>query len=280
VRARRPAAPRPAGDHGRRRRLGQHFLADPDVADRIVLAVGAGPRDLVVDVGAGEGVLTRRLVGRAGRVVALEIDAALVARLRGLAGVDVREADARTFAYERLLGQRPDPTGRLLVVGNLPYSASKPILRQLLRARPAIDRAVLMLQHEVADRLVAAPGGRAYGLLSVAWRLWADVELLFSVPPTAFRPPPAVDSAVIRATFRPAPRVPLPDEAVFLRIARAAFGSRRKTLVNALAAGGVDARAIQGALGHAGIEGRRRGETLDLEELARLAQFFVGREGA
>jgi len=279
----RGAAGRPFAPAGRSRRraLGQHFLVDPGVAEAIVAAVGASSDDLVCEIGAGEGALTGLLQQRAGRVVALEIDADLHARLaRRWPNVDLRQADARRFRYETLRAERPGPAGRVLVVGNLPYSVSKPILARLLEARGALDAAVLMLQREVAERLVAPPGGKTYGALSVFWQTWADPALLFRVPPTAFRPPPAVDSAVVRVTFRRSPRIPLVDERAFLRVVKAAFAQRRKTLLNALRAAGpgLGGAGATAALAAAGVEGRRRAETLTLEELARLAQFFSVRE--
>jgi 16S rRNA (adenine1518-N6/adenine1519-N6)-dimethyltransferase len=276
----RRSAPRAVEPTGRRRRaLGQHFLADPGVAAAIVEAVGATTADVVCEIGPGPGVLTRALAARAGRLVALEIDPALQADLARATRhwpeaprVEIRLADARTFAYEALRELRSDPAGRILVVGNLPYSASKPILERLLAAHVHLDAAVLMLQREVADRLAAAPGGRAYGALSVFWQCWADVTRLLCVPPAAFRPPPAVESAVISATFEPAARVALGDEVAFARTVRAAFGQRRKTLANALRGGGLGgAGAIAAALARAGIDGERRAETLTLAEFARLA---------
>ena len=170
----------------------------------------------------------------------------------------------------------------MLVVGNLPYSASKPILARLMQARQTLDAAVVMLQREVAERLTAVPGSRAYGALSVLWQVWADLTLLLIVPPGAFRPPPAVESAVIRAAFRRAPRVPLADERTFARLVKAAFAQRRKTLANALLAAGPTLGAVPAAaaLDAAGIDGRRRAETVTLEEFARLAGFFVARGGA
>jgi 16S rRNA (adenine1518-N6/adenine1519-N6)-dimethyltransferase len=269
-----------AGSTGRRRRaLGQHFLVDPGVAARIVEAVGATGADLVCEIGPGPGALTRALAARAGRLLALEIDPALRARLAAAAEhwpeaapVEIRQADARGFDYAALRLLRPLAAGRVLVVGNLPYSASKAILDRLLGAHAAIDLAVLMLQREVADRLAATPGGREYGALSVFWQRWAEVTRLLLVPPAAFRPPPAVESAVVRAMFRPAPRVPVVDEAAFTRVIRAAFGQRRKTLGNALRGGGLgNPERLAAALAGAGIDGRRRAETLSLEEFARLA---------
>jgi 16S rRNA (adenine1518-N6/adenine1519-N6)-dimethyltransferase len=168
------------------------------------------------------------------------------------------------------------------VVGNLPYSASKPILLRLWEARAALDAATVMVQREVAERLVAPPGGKAYGVLSVLWQAWADLALLFAVPPAAFRPPPAVESAVVRAAFRAAPRVPLDDPASFVRLVKAAFAQRRKTLANALRGAwpALGAAAVAERLAAAGIDGRRRAETLTLEEFGRLAPFFAVREAA
>jgi 16S rRNA (adenine1518-N6/adenine1519-N6)-dimethyltransferase len=270
----------------RRRALGQHFLADPAVAARIVEAVGATPGDVVCEIGAGPGALTGLLAARAGRLVALEIDprlhAALAAKTAQWPHVEVRLADARTFDYAALGDRRPAPDGRVLVVGNLPYSVSKPVLLRLWEARAALDAATVMVQREVAERLVAPPGGKAYGVLSVLWQAWADLALLFAVPPAAFRPPPAVESAVVRAAFRAAPRVPLDDPASFVRLVKAAFAQRRKTLANALRGAwpALGAAAVAERLAAAGIDGRRRAETLTLEEFGRLAPFFAVREAA
>jgi len=214
----------------RRKRLGQHFLRDEAVARAIVEAAGLGPRDLAVEIGPGHGVLTFRLAAVAGRVLALEVDPVLVRSLASRAAVtpnlDLRQTDALAFEFQTL--RSPDPEGHVVVVANLPYAISKPLLLRLFEARGAIHRMVLMLQREVAERLSAAPGGKAYGLLSVVAQLWADLTLCSTVPPSAFSPPPKVESAVIRIVFRTAPKVPLPDEQAFLRIVKAAFGQRRK----------------------------------------------------
>jgi len=254
----------------RRRALGQHFLRDPGIARAIVDVADPGPRDLVVEVGAGEGALTAELARRAGRLIALEIDPALAARLRArLPGVEVVEADARRWGYGALA--RP-PGGRVLVVGNLPYGASKPILAALLAARAAIDRIVVMLQQEVAERVAAAPGSRAYGTLSVLTQLYCDVRIVLRVPPGAFRPPPKVDSAVVALTVLPGPRVPVADERRFHTVVRAAFAQRRKTVANALAGAlGRPVEEVRLALAAAGVDPRRRAETLTISEFSRVA---------
>lgn len=255
----------------RRRALGQHFLRDAGIARAIVDLVAPTPRDRVVEIGPGEGALTHELARRAGQVTALEVDRELAARLRArpdLAGVEVLDADARTWDYGMLV--RPDGA-RVLVVGNLPYSVGKPILEALVTARTAIDEMALMLQKEVAERLAAPPGGKVYGGLSVLTQLYCDVRLAIRVPPAAFRPPPKVESAVVHLRVLPAPRVPIPDERRFHVVVRAAFAQRRKMLGNALAAGlGLHLEVARAAATSAGVDPRRRAETLTIDEFAAL----------
>ncbi len=270
---------RPA--HGKRRALGQHFLRDHDVARRIVDLVRPGAADLVVEIGPGEGALTADLAARAGRLRALEVDAALAARLRarfaGAATVEIVDADARVHDYGSLPSLRPDPAGRVLVVGNLPYSVGKAILMALVEAGPEVVRVApmemaLMLQREVAERVAAAPGSKVYGSLSVMTQIACDVRLALSVPPGAFRPPPKVDSAVLHLTVRTAPPVPVDDPERFRDVVRAAFSQRRKSLANALAAGlGLGSESARRAALAAGIDPGRRAETLSLAEFSRLA---------
>ena len=255
----------------RRQALGQHFLRDAGIARSIVDLVAPTGDDLVVEIGPGEGALTAELARRAGRVMALEVDPDLVARLRPrFAGVEILEADARGWDYGALAAP---PGGRVLVVGNLPYSVSKPILMALVAARTAIDAMALMLQREVAERVAAAPGSRVYGSLSVLTQIYGDVTLALRVPPGAFRPPPKVESAVIRLDVLRAPRVPLADERRFHVVVRAAFAQRRKTLANALAAGlGRRVDELRAAAESAGIDPARRAETLTISEFAELAR--------
>jgi 16S rRNA (adenine1518-N6/adenine1519-N6)-dimethyltransferase len=255
--------------NGRRRALGQHFLRDAGIARAIVDLLAPTSNDLVVEIGPGEGALTGEIGQRAGRVLALEVDADLAARLRPrIPGVEIVDADARAWDYGAL--RRP-PGGRVLIAGNLPYSVGKPILMALVAARTAIDAMALMLQREVADRVAAAPGSRTYGSLSVLTQLYCDVRVALRVPPGAFRPPPKVDSAVIHLGVLPAPRVPLADERRFHVVVRAAFAQRRKTLANALAAGlGRPVEAVRTAAEEAGIDPSRRAETLTILEFAAL----------
>jgi 16S rRNA (adenine1518-N6/adenine1519-N6)-dimethyltransferase len=225
----------------------------------------------VVEIGPGEGALTEHLARRAGRIIALEVDRPLVERLRRrLTTVEVLEADARTWDYGALA--RP-PGGRVLVVGNLPYSVGKPILQSLVDARSAIDEMALMLQLEVAERVAAAPGSKTYGSLSVLTQVYCEARIVMRVPPGAFRPPPKVDSAVLHLRPLTTPRVEAADQPRFHAVVRAAFAQRRKTLANALAAGrGISVDTARAAARGAGVDPGRRAETLDIKEFAALAR--------
>jgi 16S rRNA (adenine1518-N6/adenine1519-N6)-dimethyltransferase len=219
--------------------------------------------------------LTRPLLERAQSVLAFEIDRDLAA--------DLRDGDSRLTLVEgdfldtanRLAGERLHP---LRVAGNLPYNVASPILFKLLELYAAgvllID-ATLMLQHEVADRLIASPGGKDYGVLSILVQHTADVERLLSLPPGAFRPPPKVRSALVRVRFRQ-PRPPADNPEIFAGLVQAIFTRRRKTLANALLAFPLSSRLPPAAaLERAGINGRRRPETLTVAELVRLSNVFV-----
>lgn len=263
---------------GRRRAFGQHFLRDASIARAIADLARLTREDLCVEIGPGEGALTFLLAERAGRLLGLEVDGALFEELRPrlapLPHVEIRQADARRFDYSTLPALRPSPEGRVVVVGNLPYSASKAILERLVEARTAVSEMVLTLQKEVAERVAAAPGSKRYGSLSVLTQLYCAVRLALTIPPGAFRPPPKVDSAVLHLRVLAAPRVPVTDERGFQRTVKAAFGQRRKTLANALAGGlHSSVAAARQWLAAAGIDPARRAETLSLEEFFRLNSF-------
>jgi len=277
----RALVPRERSSGGKRRALGQHFLRDPGVARRIVDLVSPTAHDVVIEIGPGDGALTAMLAAEAGRVLALEVDTALAARLRArfasAAHVEVRDADARSHDYSGLAALRPAGAGRVLVVGNLPYSVGKPILMALVEAGPAVAaqapmEMALMLQREVAERVAAGPGSKVYGSLSVLTQITCEARLAFGVPPGAFRPPPQVDSAVLHLRVRPEPPVPVDDPARFRHVVLAAFGQRRKSLANSLAAGlGIGAERARALVAGAGIDPTRRAETLSLAEFARIA---------
>ena len=218
--------------------LGQNFLRDPNTIRRIAEAVQAapGPDAPVVEIGPGTGAVTEALLARYPGLVALEIDQRAIELLReahpalDVRHVDVLEADWAALAAER--------GGRLHVVGNLPYYITSPILFGLADARAHVAEATVMMQREVAERLVAVPRTKAYGILSVVFQRFSDVQLLFKVPPTVFYPRPAVESAVVRLTFRAAAPPPSKAEDYLRGVIRTAFNQRRKMLRGALASYG------------------------------------------
>jgi 16S rRNA (adenine1518-N6/adenine1519-N6)-dimethyltransferase len=257
---------------------GQNFLGDPQVLDDIAAMAAPAAGETVIELGAGLGHLSVRLLRRGARVVAVERDRDMARVLRSELGerITLLEADAARLDWRELAlrygaaeaGAPGAP--RLAVAGNLPYHLTSPILFSLLDAAPSIRRAVFLLQREVAQRLAAAPGGKEWGLLSVLLQRHAEVEVARRVPAGAFWPPPKVDSAVLCARFRP-PAEAVLDEARFRRLVKAGFGQRRKTLRNALEAGRVaPPERLTAALQAAGIDPARRGETLSVAEWAGL----------
>ncbi len=255
---------------------GQNFLGDEEVLDHIARLAVRSPGERVVELGAGLGHLTARLLAREAEVVAVERERDMAAVLRGeLAGrVRVLEADAARLDYRRLAeewdGEVPTPPRTMVVAGNLPYHLTSPILFSVLDQLEVIRRAVFLLQREVAERLVAQPGTKEWGLLSVLLQHRAQVSLERRVGSGAFLPPPKVESAVLRIEFGP-PRGELADPARFRLLVKAGFAQRRKVIANALAAGRLaPPDALAAALAAAGIDARRRGETLTVEEWAAL----------
>jgi len=247
---------------------GQNFLGDEEILSDIARLAAPTPATRVIELGAGLGHLTARLVARGARVVAVERDREMAAVLRGELGdaVELVEADAARLEYGRLA---PDGS-KVSVVGNLPYHLTSPILFSLLDQVAHVSRAVFLLQREVAERLAAAPGTKDFGILSVFLQREAEVSIERIVPPGAFLPPPKVESAVVCALFRP-PADALADPARFRRLVKAGFAQRRKTLGNALkAARLVPEEALAAALARAGIDPGRRGETLSGSEWAAL----------
>ena len=262
-----------------KKRLGQHFLMDDTVVDRIVRCVDIGPDDTVLEIGPGLGALTVPLGLRANRLLAVEKDrhAATLLRERlveeGIMGATVIDDDILRCDVRTLVG----PTGRkILVVGNLPYNISKPVLRRLVGYRDLVKRAVLMFQTEVADRLEALPGTKDYGAMTVLVRYYAEVTRVMKVPPGAFRPRPKVSSTVLTLDFeRPYPRVAA-DEGWFETVVRGSFSHRRKTLVNSLrgAFPGWTRESILRALTTCGVDPSRRAETLSMDEFLAMASAF------
>ena len=271
--------------HKPRKRFGQHFLHERGIIQRIVTAFNPKPTDHVVEIGPGEGVLTRELAGKVAKLDVIEIDRDLIAHLRESLPetVTIHNADALKFDFcslaphmdvpvSRETGsrERPPSHGKLRVIGNLPYNISTPLLFHLLDQSHCIGDMLFMLQKEVVDRMVAAPGGKDYGRLSVMLQWGADIEKQFNVGAGAFRPPPKVDSSIVRLTPHAVPPVEVHDPQRFAQIVKAAFSQRRKVLRNTLK-GLVTPETME----RLGIDPGRRAETLTLAEFAALANAPV-----
>jgi 16S rRNA (adenine1518-N6/adenine1519-N6)-dimethyltransferase len=265
-----------------RKRFAQHFLEAAWVT-KLVTAVAATPDDSILEIGPGRGAITRPLAAQVRRLLAIEVDRDLAADLEAAALPNVTVVTNDVLAVDLVpiitawLGAPPGPDNQIRIVGNLPYNISSPILFALLDLAAktgGVRDAMLMLQKEVADRLVAKVGTGEYGVLTVLTALTADVTRVLSLPPGAFRPPPKVHSAVVRLSFRP-PKVAIPDADLFVRMVRTMFTQRRKTISNALKPFGVE-RGLDPveALAAAGIDPKRRPETLELAEMAALAAAF------
>lgn len=262
-------------------KLGQNFLRDQQAIRRIVVALGGCSDRTVVEIGPGMGAITRELAAKAGKVLALEYDRDLASRLMGeLSGsetkdgsasatsnVEIKTVDVLSFDFAAAASSANQ---RLIVAGNLPYYITSPILLKLADNAAVLDRAVLMVQREVADRVAAAPGSRDYGLLSVAVQMHGPVERLFTLPPSAFSPPPQVHSTVFRWRFAPRFNELHVDRDAFLRFLRQIFAAKRKTLSNNLRAAGVDPLVAENALSQAGIDSKARAEAVPVETIAAL----------
>jgi len=252
---------------------GQNFLGDEAILADIARLAAPRPGGQVVELGAGLGHLTVRLLARGARVTAVERDRDMARVLRGELGdrIELLEADAAHLDYAALSAGGA-AGARLAVVGNLPYHLTSPILFDLLDQVDHLAHATFLLQREVAERLAASPGEKAWGVVSVFLQREAEVSVERIVPPGAFHPPPKVHSAVVQVAFRPpAPGAAVLDAARFRRLVKAGFAQRRKTLKNALEAGRVvPPEALAAALLATGIDPRRRGETLSIEEWAAL----------
>jgi len=257
------------------KRWGQHFLCDPAVARRIVDVARLGASATALEIGPGLGALTDALAARAGRLYLVEIDRGLAARLEAHYAaqphVRVLVGDVLALPLDSLI-----PGGDITVVANLPYNVSTPVLFRLLALRARVRRAVLMLQREVAERVVAPAGGNARGVLSVMVQTWAAARVAFGVSRRSFLPRPRVDSAVVVLDIAAAPRVQLADITLYETVVRAAFGQRRKMLRNAVravaATRDIDSAELEGRFARAGVDPHARAETLALEDFARLAE--------
>jgi len=251
-------------------KLGHNFLVDTEAIQRIAASIGDLTGRTVVEIGPGQGAITAALAAHAARVLAVELDHVLALGLRVQFPPDhvtVVEQDALQFDFAAASAAAGE---RLLVVGNLPYGITSPILLKLAASHAALDRAVLMVQREVADRVVAQPGSRDYGLLSVTVQIYGPAQRLFTLPPSAFSPPPEVHSTVFRWRFAPRFDELGVEEASFLRFVRLCFAQKRKTLANNLRAAAIPPAVVSAALAQAAIDPMARAEALPIEAFAAL----------
>lgn len=258
-----------------RKSLGQNFLV-PGWAEKIAAAARVAPGDVVVEIGPGLGALTHALLDRGARVIAVDLDEAMIRVLREQLGgrpeLELVHADARTLDLAAIAERAGS---KVRVTGNLPYYASSPLLRRAVDQRAHVRSATFTLQKEVADRIAAPPGSKTYGALSVLTQVWADASVPLKLPPGAFHPRPGVDSAVLHLEMRERPAVEVPDAALFERVVFGAFSQRRKTILNSMKGSrelGVAAEVVVQALATARIEPIRRAETLSVAEFGRLAE--------
>ena len=258
--------------------LGQNFLIDDNIVDKIVAGAGIGPGDKIIEVGPGIGTLTREMASRAQNLMAVEIDKNLIPILEDtledydnvkIVNEDIIKADIRGLIDENLGG------GPVKLVANLPYYITTPIIMRFLEENINVTDIVVMVQKEVAERMNAQPGGKDFGALSVAVQYYCDTEIIAKVPRHLFVPQPNVDSIVIALRIRPERKYKVDDEDLYFKVVKAAFGQRRKTLLNSISSMGNLAKdQVKEALEEAGIDPKRRGETLSLDEFAILSNVI------
>lgn len=256
------------------KRLGQNFLVDANIVRGIVEAVGAKPGDRILEIGPGIGTLTQGLAESGAEVTAVELDkklpAVLAETLAGYNNVRIVPGDILKVNIPEIMGDGP-----FKVAANLPYYITTPILMALLEKHLPMSILVTMVQKEVALRMIAKPGGKAYGALSVAVQYYTKPHIAFDVPPRSFIPAPEVDSVVIVCDVREKPAVEVQDEKMFFKVVKAAFGQRRKTIANAMKGAGFTRDTIEAAFAKSEIDSKRRGETFTLKEFAALADAMI-----
>ena len=258
-----------------RKELGQNFLKDPSLAGQIADLANLTSEDIVIDLGAGLGAMTIAAAARARKVIAVEKDRRMLPLLRAellvneIANVEIVSQDMLSLDLSTLVAEQERP---FIILGNLPYNISSQVIIKLINARRCIGRAVLMFQKELAERLCAGPGSRTYGRISVILQYCARIKVLRQVRAEMFFPRPKVDSVVLGIEFKTDPLHRVADEKLMGHVVRAAFGQRRKTLQNALAAGlsFMDKDGVARALKQAGIDPKRRAETLSVDEYVEL----------
>ena len=252
------------------KKLGQNFLVDANIVRGIVEAAGAQPGDKILEIGPGIGTLTQGLAESGAEIIAVELDkklpAVLAETLAAYDNVTIVPGDILKVNIPEIMGEGP-----FKVAANLPYYITTPILMALLERHLPISILVTMVQKEVALRMIARPGSKNYGALSVAVQYYTKPHIAFDVPPRSFIPAPEVDSVVVVCDVREKPAVEVKDEKMFFKVVKAAFGQRRKTIANAMKGAGFTKEIIEAAFAKCGIDSGRRGETFSLEEFAALA---------
>jgi len=257
-----------------KKRLGQHFLVDPNILNKVIRTAQVGKEDVVLEVGPGLGEMTLALAHRVKKVIAIEIDPKLVAILNKKAkdypNVEVMKSDILKVDFKHILEKEGHT---IKVVANLPYQISTPLLFRFVEAKEVFSTFTLMLQREVAERMVASPGGKEYGRLSVLLQMFLDLSVRFFIPPSAFFPRPKVESAVVHMGWKEKPTAEIQDEEWFKKVVKSCFGYRRKTLANALKHSELPLPdSIESRMEKVGIDPQRRPETLTIQEYVRLAE--------
>jgi 16S rRNA (adenine1518-N6/adenine1519-N6)-dimethyltransferase len=265
----------------RTKALGQHFLNDRSILQKILSIISPQRDELVIEIGAGKGALTFPLADRAGKVVAIEKDSALIPILRGSGrdNLTVLERDVLKVDFQDLVAGEPAFRGRVKLAGNLPYSISSPLLFKILEAKDLFASGVFLLQKEVAQRLAAKPGSKDFAPVSILYQVHFDVRLRLTVAPGAFSPPPKVQSALVSLEKRPAPLYVIAAEDLFRRFLRAAFAQRRKTLLNNLKSWPYRSGPVQAALERLGLKENVRAEEISIGQFAALFEWLTKPRG-
>jgi 16S rRNA (adenine1518-N6/adenine1519-N6)-dimethyltransferase len=259
-----------------KKRLGQHFLVDRNILDKVIRTAEVTKEDVVLEVGPGLGEMTFGLSQKAKRVIAIEIDSKLVNQLRikfeDIPNLEIHQGDILKYDFSPLFQKAGRP---LKVVANLPYQISTPLLFRFLEEREKFSSLLLMLQKEVAQRLIASPGNKEYGPLSIFVQRVSEVSIRFFIKPTAFFPPPKVDSALVEIRWRKSPLVDLEDEGWFKKVVQGCFNYRRKTLINGLRYSGLPLpKDIEQRMKRIHLNPQRRPETLTIKEFSSLAEIL------
>ena len=262
------------------KKFGQNFLIDPHVLDKIINAAEITKEDCVIEIGPGIGSVTQALIDNAGKVISIEIDDQLIPILTeqfgGCENFRLIHKDVLKVDLHKLIAEE-SPNRRIKVVANLPYYITTPIIMMLLEHNLPIESITVMVQKEVADRMASGPGSKQYGAITVAMKYYCDTYLVANVPQNCFMPRPNVDSAVIKLTLHQEPIVDINDEEQLLKIIKAAFSQRRKTLLNTLGSNGnlgLSKEEIKNVLDESGIGASTRGETLSLDDYAMLSNYI------